>query len=132
MFFTPRVNDLVLAGFLDKGHVVARNEAPSLPTLTVREREITQLLAEGKEFQGSSHAAEFEHQDRGNSSQQHHAKTQSALDSRSGGLRHQEQHHPDPDAGADSQRARNHRRLDRLGSKAAAFRGCGKVRFAAL
>ena len=24
MFFTPRVNDLVLAGFLDKGHVVAR------------------------------------------------------------------------------------------------------------
>ena len=48
MFFTPRVNDLVLAGFLDKGHVVHRNEAPSLPTLTVREREITQLLAEGK------------------------------------------------------------------------------------
>jgi DNA-binding NarL/FixJ family response regulator len=42
------VNDLVLAGFLDKGHVVARNEAPNLPTLTVREREITQLLAEGK------------------------------------------------------------------------------------
>jgi DNA-binding NarL/FixJ family response regulator len=27
---------------------VARNEPPSLPTLTVREREITQLLAEGK------------------------------------------------------------------------------------
>jgi DNA-binding NarL/FixJ family response regulator len=48
MFFTPRVNDLVLAGFLDKGHVVARNEAPNLPTLTAREREITQLLAEGK------------------------------------------------------------------------------------
>jgi DNA-binding NarL/FixJ family response regulator len=48
MFFTPRVNDLVLAGFLDKGHVVARNEPPNLPTLTVREREITQLLAEGK------------------------------------------------------------------------------------
>src|ERR1700693_3838106 len=48
MFFTPRVNDLVLAGFLDKGHVVARNETPNLPTLTVREREITQLLAEGK------------------------------------------------------------------------------------
>jgi DNA-binding NarL/FixJ family response regulator len=42
------VNDLVLAGFLDKGHVVSRNEPPSLPTLTVREREITQLLAEGK------------------------------------------------------------------------------------
>ena len=48
MFFTPRVNDLVLAGFLDKGHVMSKSEPPSLPTLTAREREITQLLAEGK------------------------------------------------------------------------------------
>jgi DNA-binding NarL/FixJ family response regulator len=48
MFFTPRVNDLVLAGFLDKGHSMSRNEPPLLPTLTPREREITQLLAEGK------------------------------------------------------------------------------------
>ena len=37
MFFTPRVNDLVLAGFLEKGHTVSRNEAPKLPTLTARE-----------------------------------------------------------------------------------------------
>jgi len=48
MFFTPRVNDLVLAGFLDKGHSMSKNEPPLLPTLTPREREITQLLAEGK------------------------------------------------------------------------------------
>ena len=48
LFFTPRVNDLVLAGFLDKGHVFSRNEPPELPTLTAREREVTQLLAEGK------------------------------------------------------------------------------------
>jgi DNA-binding NarL/FixJ family response regulator len=48
MFFTPRVNDLLLAGFLEKGHAVSRNEAPHLPALTPREREITQLLAEGK------------------------------------------------------------------------------------
>ena len=48
MFFTPRVNDLVLAGFLEKGHAISRNEAPDLPTLTAREREVTQLLAEGK------------------------------------------------------------------------------------
>ncbi|MFZ0309431.1 MAG: response regulator transcription factor [Candidatus Sulfotelmatobacter sp.] len=48
MFFTPRVNDLVLAGFLEKGHALSRNEAPDLPTLTAREREVTQLLAEGK------------------------------------------------------------------------------------
>jgi DNA-binding NarL/FixJ family response regulator len=48
MFFTPRVNDLVLAGFLEKGHAVSRSEPPHLPTLTPREREITQLLAEGR------------------------------------------------------------------------------------
>jgi len=48
MFFTPRVNDLVLAGFLDKGHAISQNEPPNLPILTAREREVTQLLAEGK------------------------------------------------------------------------------------
>lgn len=48
MFLTPRVNDMVLAGFLDKGHNGSRGEAPKLPTLTAREREVTQLLAEGK------------------------------------------------------------------------------------
>jgi DNA-binding NarL/FixJ family response regulator len=47
MFFTPRVNDMVLAGFLDKDHG-ARDTAPRLPQLTPREREVIQLLAEGK------------------------------------------------------------------------------------
>jgi len=48
MFFTPRVNDLVLAGFLDKGHSLSSSAAPRLPELTSREREVIQLLAEGK------------------------------------------------------------------------------------
>jgi DNA-binding NarL/FixJ family response regulator len=48
MFFTPRVNELLLAGFLEKGHAPSRNVPPTLPTLTAREREITQLLAEGR------------------------------------------------------------------------------------
>jgi len=48
MFFTPRVNDMVLAGFLDKGRNGSRNESPTLPKLTPREREVVQLLAEGK------------------------------------------------------------------------------------
>ena len=48
MYFTPRVNELLLAGFLEKGHTMSRNHPPSLPTLTAREREITQLLAEGR------------------------------------------------------------------------------------
>ena len=48
MFFTPRVNDMVLAGFLDKGHNGSRNESPAVPKLTPREREVVQLLAEGK------------------------------------------------------------------------------------
>ena len=47
MFFTPRVNDLVLAGFLEKGHSIGRKLYTEFPTLTAREREITQLLAEG-------------------------------------------------------------------------------------
>src|SRR5271167_4471393 len=48
MFFTPRVNDMVLAGFLDKGHNGSNSEPPRLPRLTTREREVIQLLAEGK------------------------------------------------------------------------------------
>jgi DNA-binding NarL/FixJ family response regulator len=48
MFFTPRVNDMVLAGFLDKGNGRPSNGAPKLPQLTPREREVIQLLAEGK------------------------------------------------------------------------------------
>jgi DNA-binding NarL/FixJ family response regulator len=48
MFFTPRVNEMVLAGFLEKGTVAPRGGAPRFPTLTPREREVIQLLAEGK------------------------------------------------------------------------------------
>ncbi len=48
MFFTPRVNDMVLAGFLDTGHKPSNGDVPRLPTLTPREREVIQLLAEGK------------------------------------------------------------------------------------
>jgi DNA-binding NarL/FixJ family response regulator len=48
MFFTPRVNDLMLAGFLENGNTISGNVPTNLPALTAREREITQLLAEGK------------------------------------------------------------------------------------
>jgi len=48
MFFTPRVNDMVLAGFLNRGHNGSVTTAPRLPQLTPREREVIQLLAEGK------------------------------------------------------------------------------------
>jgi DNA-binding NarL/FixJ family response regulator len=48
MFFTSRVNDLVLEGFLDKGRNGTKGEAPKLPKLTPREHEVVQLLAEGK------------------------------------------------------------------------------------
>src|ERR1700675_487463 len=48
MFFTPRVNDMVLAGFLDKGHDGSNGDSSKSPTLTPREREVIQLLAEGK------------------------------------------------------------------------------------
>src|SRR6204780_5704942 len=42
MFFTPRVNEMVLAGFLDKGHNGTKNEVPSMPKLTAREHEVIQ------------------------------------------------------------------------------------------
>ena len=48
MFFTPRVNDMVLAGFLGRGANGSSATAPQLPQLTPREREVIQLLAEGK------------------------------------------------------------------------------------
>jgi len=48
VFFTPRVNDMVLAGFLEKGTSMSNYGVPKLPTLTAREREVLQLLAEGK------------------------------------------------------------------------------------
>jgi DNA-binding NarL/FixJ family response regulator len=42
-FFTPQVGDMVLSGYLHGG-----TEKVNLPRLTTREREIVQLLAEGK------------------------------------------------------------------------------------
>lgn len=48
MFFTPRVNDMVLAGFLDTGYDSGGTRPPKLPKLTAREREVIQLVAEGK------------------------------------------------------------------------------------
>ncbi|HZW80635.1 MAG TPA: response regulator transcription factor [Candidatus Deferrimicrobiaceae bacterium] len=48
MFFTPRVNEMVLAGFLERGTGAPRGAPPKFPSLTPREREVIQLLAEGK------------------------------------------------------------------------------------
>jgi DNA-binding NarL/FixJ family response regulator len=48
MFFTPRVNDMVLAGFLDNNPHGSKGESSMSPKLTPREREVIQLLAEGK------------------------------------------------------------------------------------
>jgi DNA-binding NarL/FixJ family response regulator len=48
MFLTPRVNDMVLAGFLDRGNVGSSPVNINSPKLTPREREVIQLLAEGK------------------------------------------------------------------------------------
>ena len=48
LFFTSRVNDMVLAGFLETGHGGSSRELPKVPTPTAREREVIQLVAEGK------------------------------------------------------------------------------------
>jgi DNA-binding NarL/FixJ family response regulator len=46
-FFTSRVAEMVLGGFLGRGRPAPEGEL-TLPSLTPREREIVQLLAEGK------------------------------------------------------------------------------------
>jgi DNA-binding NarL/FixJ family response regulator len=46
-FFTARVADLVLSGYLNKSSHSKKNDL-NLPGLTSREREVVQLLAEGK------------------------------------------------------------------------------------
>ncbi len=48
MFFTPRVNEMVLAAFLEKRTAAPRGMPPKFSTLTPREKEVIQLLAEGK------------------------------------------------------------------------------------
>jgi DNA-binding NarL/FixJ family response regulator len=47
-YFTSRVSELVLAGFLSGDHLRPSEETPSGAPLTPREREVLQLLAEGK------------------------------------------------------------------------------------
>ncbi|MGH9546147.1 MAG: response regulator [Terriglobales bacterium] len=46
-FFTARVADLILSGYLNKTNTPSRNK-PVLQALTSREREVVQLLAEGQ------------------------------------------------------------------------------------
>ena len=47
-FFTARVAEMVLSTYRDKPHAASAPRDPDLPTLTAREREVVQLLAEGK------------------------------------------------------------------------------------
>ena len=46
-FFTARVAQMVLSGYLGRTHASPK-QGPTLPNLTSREREVVQLLAEGK------------------------------------------------------------------------------------
>ncbi len=48
LFFTSRVNNMVLAGFLETGTSASSRRPPRVPTPTAREREVIQLVAEGK------------------------------------------------------------------------------------
>ncbi|MGH9503254.1 MAG: response regulator [Terriglobales bacterium] len=47
-FFTARVAELVLSGYLNKSPHSTKKNGAGLPALTSREREVVQLLAEGK------------------------------------------------------------------------------------
>ena len=94
MFFTPRVNDLVLAGFLEKGRPFRETKRPSCHPDGARTRDYA-IAGRRQQLQGSCVASESEHQDRRNSPQQHYAEAEFSFDPRPGGLRDQEQSDPD-------------------------------------
>ncbi len=89
-FFTPKVSQMVLEGYLDENpkdkDKELESEAESL-RLTSRQREIVQLLAEGKEQQGSGCRAGFERKDRRDAPRQHHAEARLPLGYGVGALR---------------------------------------------
>lgn len=47
-FFSSRITDLLVRGYASRGEHAVANAETALPSLTPREREIVQLLAEGK------------------------------------------------------------------------------------
>jgi len=47
-FFTARVAEMVLSGYLGRPHAASSQQEVNLPSLTSREREVVQLVAEGK------------------------------------------------------------------------------------
>jgi DNA-binding NarL/FixJ family response regulator len=80
-FFTAKVAQMVLDGYLGKKSKPADGESPR-SRLTPRQREIVQLLAEGKSSKG------------GDPSCQYNAAAGVSLCQRIGALRHPQWHHP--------------------------------------
>ena len=57
MFFTPRVNEMVLAGFLEKGTAAPRGAPPKFPSLDAAGARSDSIAGGGEEFKGSGHVA---------------------------------------------------------------------------
>jgi DNA-binding NarL/FixJ family response regulator len=86
-FFNSRVGELVLNGF-SRGNGRTSTKEVGLPRLTAREREVVQLLAEGKSNVGP------QRKDGGDTPQQHHAQTGCPLFERVGAVRGSQPHSP--------------------------------------
>ena len=90
--FSMRVADLIMEGYLERQRVGP--DAPKVPKLSPREREVVQLVGEGKNFQGSRHHPERDRQDGGDTSQQHHVQAQASFNRRVGAVRGEERNRP--------------------------------------
>ena len=99
MFFTPRVNDMVLAGFLDKGYNGTSDELPHVAEADAAGARSDSASGGGEKLEGSGLSVKPEHQNRGDAPQQHHAQTRLSLHPRSGRVRGQKRHHPGATAG---------------------------------
>lgn len=91
-YFTPKVAAMVLDGYLRRENGTAP-ERPARRRLTPREREVVQLLAEGKSSKEVAVVLGLRCENCRNSPFQHHAQTGTAFGQRLSALRRSKQHY---------------------------------------
>ena len=89
-YFTDRISEVVFARYFDGESGAGKDKTEGL---TPREREIVQLLGEGKSNKETAARPRDQHQDGGDSSRRDHAQAAAGFLCRPGALRHPQQDH---------------------------------------